>query len=183
MPRLRYNMATSLDGYIASPDGSSDWIVEDSTINFGALYAEFDYFVMGRKTYEVMLALGGPSDDNPLLKRPKEAIIVASRTMHQQDHPHITIVPKNIIEYIRDLKAGGGKDIWLMGGGDLATQCLEAGLLDSVEAAVMPVVLGGGIKITGEFGKGAARLRLIGSKDLESGIIMTQYDVVGVEDA
>ncbi|KAH7121799.1 dihydrofolate reductase-like domain-containing protein [Dactylonectria estremocensis] len=177
MPQLRYNVATSLDGYIASPDGSSNWIVEDSTIDFDSLYAEFDYFVIGRKTYEVMLALGDASQ-NPLLKRPKETVIVASRKMLQRDHPHITIVPKNIIECIRDLKAGEGKDIWLMGGGNLATQCLEAGLLDSVEAAIMPVVLGGGIKMIDEFGRGA-RLKLMGSKALESGIIMTQYDVVG----
>ncbi|KAI8712927.1 2,5-diamino-6-ribosylamino-4(3H)-pyrimidinone 5'-phosphate reductase [Fusarium sp. LHS14.1] len=50
MPQLRYNVATSLDGYIASSDGSADWIVDDPTIDFKALYEQFDFFVMGRKT-------------------------------------------------------------------------------------------------------------------------------------
>ncbi|KAH8669367.1 dihydrofolate reductase-like domain-containing protein [Ilyonectria robusta] len=177
MPQLRYNVATTLDGYIASSNGSTDWIVEDSSIDFEALYREFDFFVMGRKTYEVMVALGAPSE-NPLFKRPKNAVIVASRTMRPEDFPNITVISENIVDFIRDLKSGNGKDIWLMGGGTLATQCLEAGLLNSIEAAVMPVILGDGIRMIEEFDRSPAKLNLTGCKCLDSGIIMTQYLVV-----
>ncbi|KAF5551410.1 riboflavin biosynthesis domain-containing protein [Fusarium mexicanum] len=93
MPRLRYNVAASLDGYIASPDGSTTWIIEDPTIDFPALYAEFDYFIMGRKTYQVMQSFGA---DNPLSKRPKESVIVASRTMSQHHFPNVTVIQENI---------------------------------------------------------------------------------------
>ena len=66
MRRLRYNVACSLDGFIADPDGGYDWIVDDKGIDFDALYAQFDTFVMGRRTWEVMQAQG---DANPLRGR------------------------------------------------------------------------------------------------------------------
>ena len=59
MKRLRYQVAVSLDGFIAGPDGEYDWIVSDSSIDFGALFKEFDTAVMGRKTHEVLTAQGG----------------------------------------------------------------------------------------------------------------------------
>ncbi|KAF4451308.1 riboflavin biosynthesis protein RibD domain-containing protein [Fusarium austroafricanum] len=171
MPQVRYNVATSLDGFIASPDGSTNWIIEDSSIDFDALYSEFGFFVMGRKTYEVMQSLG----ETPLSKRPKENVIVASRTMKQQDFPNITIIHENIVDYIRQLKSQGGKDIWLMGGGMLAAQCFEADLVDTVEAAVMPVMLGDGVKMVEPVHN--MRLCLSECKTLKSGIIMTRYVV------
>ena len=91
MGRLRYGVATTLDGFIASPDGSAAWIVEDVSIDFDALFAEHAAFLMGRKTYEVMLSFGGP--DNRLAGRPKETVVVVSDEMKQTDYPHITVVP------------------------------------------------------------------------------------------
>lgn len=180
MPQLRYNVATSLDGYIASPDGSADWIVDDPTIDFKELYGEFGFFVMGRKTYETMLSLGEPNE-NPLSNRPKESVIVASQSLKPEDFPDITILSTNVLEFIRQLKLGTGKDIWLMGGSNLATQCMRAGLIDTVEAAVMPVVLGDGIKLMEAIDSTEnlpVRLNLLGSEPLESGIIMTRYAVM-----
>ena len=58
MRRLRYNVATSLDGFIARQDGTFDWIVEDSSIDFAGLTGQFDAAVMGRCTYEVMKQQG-----------------------------------------------------------------------------------------------------------------------------
>ncbi|KAF4961429.1 hypothetical protein FGADI_283 [Fusarium gaditjirri] len=173
MPRLRYNVAASLDGYIASPDGSTSWIIEDATIDFPALYAEFEYFVMGRKTYQVMQSFA----DNPLSKRPKESVIVASRTMNPDDFSDVTVIQENVLDYIRRLKTNGGKDIWLMGGGQLAAQCLEAYLVDTVEVAVMPTLLGTGINLISSIPQNI-RLDLSSSTSLGSGILMTQYKVI-----
>ncbi|KAF9771518.1 hypothetical protein IL306_010841 [Fusarium sp. DS 682] len=175
MPQLRYNVAASLDGYIASPDGSTNWIIEDPSINFDALYAEFDFFVMGRKTYEVMQSLGGP--ENPLSKRPKKAVIVASRTMQQKDFPDITVIHEGTIDYIRQLKSTEGKDIWLMGGGQLAAQCLQANLVDTIEVAIMPVLLGSGINLLPSLPQNI-RLHLSNTTKMSSGILMTQYTVI-----
>ncbi|KAF5603187.1 riboflavin biosynthesis domain protein [Fusarium subglutinans] len=174
MPRLRYNVAASLDGYIASPDGSTPWIIEDPTIDFSSLYAEFDYFIMGRKTYQVMQSFGA---DNPLSKRPKESVIVASRTMSQNHFPNVTVIQENVLDYIRRLKISDGKDIWLMGGGHLAAQCLEAHLVDTVEIAIMPTLLGTGINLISSISQNT-KLQLLNSTSLGSGILMTQYKVI-----
>ncbi|KAL5590322.1 hypothetical protein FOBRF1_013879 [Fusarium oxysporum] len=174
MPRLRYNVAASLDGYIASPDGLTTWIIEDPTIDFPALYAEFDYFIMGRKTYQVMQSFGA---DNPLSKRPKESVIVASRTMNQDHFPDVTVIQENVLDYIRRLKTNDGKDIWLMGGGQLASQCLQAQLVDTVEIAVMPTLLGTGINLISSIPQNI-KLHLSSSTSLGSGILMTQYKVI-----
>lgn len=180
MPRLRYNAATTLDGFIASPDGSTDWIIEDLTIDFEALYAEFDTFLMGRSTYKVMMHHAAQSGMN-LLKDRK--IVVVSREMEPDDYPAITIVANGYLELIKDLKTGSGKDIWLMGGGQLAKSCLDAGLLDTVEVAVMPVIIGDGIKMiagASATGNDSWKLELRKADALESGILMCKYDVLQI---
>jgi len=59
MRRLRYQVAATLDGIIAGPNGGYDWIVSDPAIDFKALYKQFDTAVMGRKTFELVTAQGG----------------------------------------------------------------------------------------------------------------------------
>ena len=175
--QLRYNVATSLDGYIAPPDESTHWIVDDPTIDFDALYASFDVFIMGRKTYEIITS---DPNANPLKGRSQESVVVISRSLKPSEHPDITIVSQGYIDYIRELKKRGGR-MWLMGGGWLATECLEAGLLDAVDAAIMPVLLGSGFKLISESstsGGSIYKLVLRSVEKLTSGILMTQYDVV-----
>jgi len=178
MPRrIRYNVAMSLDGFIAPPDESTDWIVEDAGVDFVKLHKEFDTFIMGRKTYETMFAMG---DQNLLRDRPKHSIVVISQHLDPADHPNVTIMGDKYIEHLKELKGTDGRDIWVMGGGWLATACFDAGLLNTVEAAIMPVVLSEGFKL---FTRGkdsrAFKLALRGSEQLpQSGIIMTRYDVV-----
>ncbi|KAK0618823.1 deaminase-reductase domain-containing protein [Immersiella caudata] len=177
MRLVRYNAATTLDGFIASLDGSTNWIVEDSTIDFDALYAEFETFVMGRKTYEVLLKFG-----NPLAGRPKDAVIVISRTMKPIEHPDITIEDGDAVDLVRRLRGGNGKDIWAMGGGQLVGPLLQAGLVDMIEVAVMPVVIGEGVPMVSSLGKhveAGLKLKLESVKHLEeSGILMTRYRVL-----
>jgi len=177
MRLVRYNAATTLDGFIASLDGSTHWIVEDPTIDFDALYAEFELFVMGRKTYEVLVKFG-----NPLAGRPKDAVIVVSRTMKPMEHPDITIETGDVVSRVRELQEGNGKDIWVMGGGQLVGPLLEAGLVNTIEAAIMPVVIGVGVPMVSSLGKdleGGFNLKLESVKHLEGGgILMTRYSVL-----
>ena len=124
----------SLDGYIAGPNGEHDWIVMDPDIDFGALLGAFDTVLLGRKTYEAMRQHGGTG-------MPGTQAYVFSRTLRQKDCPRVT-VSNNPKESLAELKGVDGKDIWLFGGGELFHSMLELGLVDSVELAVIPVLLG-----------------------------------------
>ncbi len=138
MRRVRYAVATSLDGYIAGPQGDADWIIMDPDIDFAGIFNEFDTLLVGRRTFIGMAQAGQAT--MPGLKT-----FVFSRTLQHRDYPGVTLVADHVEETILDLRAAPGKDIWLFGGGLLFRSLLEAGLVDTVEFAVVPVLLGGGI--------------------------------------
>jgi dihydrofolate reductase len=138
--RVRYAVATSLDGFIAGPHGEYDWIVMDPEIDFNAIYSQFDTIVMGRRSYEAAKVASGVSS-----KRGTQ-VFVCSRTLRQEDHPSVTIVddPVGLME---ELRSKPGKDVWLWGGGSLFRSFAELGLVDTVEVAVVPVLLGEGVPL------------------------------------
>lgn len=140
MRRVRFSVAMSLDGYIAGPQGESDWIIMDPDIDFGELMGAFDTVLLGRKTYEAARQLGGGG------AMPGMQAYVFSRTLRQADCPGVT-VSHDPVETIATLRAESGKDIWLFGGGSLFSSLLELGLVDTVEVAIIPVLLGGGLPL------------------------------------
>jgi dihydrofolate reductase len=164
-------VASSLDGYIAGPRGEFDWITMDPDIDFAALFAQFDTVVMGRKTFLTTLQPGGDG------AMPGLEVVVFSRTLRAADYPAVSVVNGDPADTVRSLKAKAGKDIWLYGGGELFRTLLEAGLVDTVEPAVVPVLLGGGIPM---LPPPAARtkLSLTGHRLYpKSGIMLLQYTV------
>ena len=168
MKRIRYQVAMSLDGYIAGPNGEADWIIMDPDIDFGALFEQFDTFLVGRRTFE---AMGGQSAS------PGAKTFVFSRTLRQQDYPGVTIVAERVEETVAALRAEPGKDIWLFGGGSLFRSLLDAGLVDTVEVAVMPVLLGEGIPLLPPPVK-QTKLKLTGQKLYsKTGIVLLEYSV------
>ena len=170
--RLRYQVATSLDGFIATPNGGYDWIVMDPAIDFKALYAEFDTAVMGRKTYDAGKASGAS------VAMPGIDVIVFSRSLEAATHKGFRIVNDDPADVVRALKAKPGRDIWLFGGGELFRTLLDAGLVDTVELAVMPVLLGDGIPVLPP--GTPATLVLNDVKRLAaSGIVVLAYSVSG----
>jgi dihydrofolate reductase len=169
--RLRYQVATSLDGYIAGPNGEFDWITMDPDIDFAALFAQFDTAVMGRKTFLAMLQQGGNG------AMPGLEVVVFSRTLRAADYPAVTVVNSDAAESVRTLKAKPGKDIWLFGGGELFRTLLEAGVVDTVEPAVVPVLLGDGIPMLPAPGL-RTMLSLSGHRLYpKSGIMLLEYTV------
>jgi dihydrofolate reductase len=168
MRKIRYQVACSLDGYIAGPDDGYDWIVADPDIDFEALFDQFDTLLMGRRTFEVAGA-GSP---------PGMKTFVFSRSLRPGDHPGVTVVSGRVRETLDDLRAQPGKDIWLFGGGELFRSLLELGCVDAVEPAVIPVVLGGGRPFLPAPAV-RRRLSLTEARTYEkSGIVLLKYDVV-----
>jgi dihydrofolate reductase len=170
--RVRYQVAMSLDGFIAGPKGEYDWIVMDPSIDFSALYKEFDTAVMGRKTYQAAAAegtsVGAPGLD----------FVVFSRTIAPESRSGFRIVNDDARKVVAGLKKQPGRDIWLFGGGGLFQSLLEAGLVDSVEVCVIPVLLGEGIPLLPPGSK--TKLRLVDQKVLPAtGILALSYAVPG----
>jgi dihydrofolate reductase len=138
--QLRYSVAASLDGYIAGPGGEFDWIVIDPEIDFAAMYAGFGGLVMGRRSYEVFTATGGAVG-------PAMPTYVYSRTLPEGARDGVTFV-RDAARHVRELKEhGDGKPLWLWGGGDLFRTLAGAGLVDGVDVAIIPVLLGGGLPL------------------------------------
>jgi dihydrofolate reductase len=169
MRRIRYAVAMSLDGYIAGPKGEADWIIMDPDIDFGALFEQFDTFLMGRRTFEPMAHVRKG-------KKPGVKTFVFSRTLRQQDYPGVTIVAEGVEETVAALRAEPGKDIWLFGGGSLFRSLLDAGLVDTVEVGIMPVLLGEGIALLPPPAK-QTKLKLTGHKVYKTGIVSLEYSV------
>ena len=169
MRELRYSVAASLDGYIAGPHGEYDWILVDPDIDFADMYAGYSGLVMGRRSYDVFTATGGGVG-------PTLPVYVYSRTLPEGERDGVTFA-QDAISHVRGLKAAEGKPLWLWGGGELFKELAAAGLVDGVEIAVIPILIGGGVPLLATPGP-KLPLRLRSHRVFEkTGTLLLQYDV------
>ncbi len=169
MKRLRYSVAMSLDGFIAGPKGEYDWIVVDPDYDWKGHYDQFDTLVIGRGTYQTMRERG---------MSPKSMgmrAYVVSRTLKPEEHRDVTILSDDVAATIRAVKAGPGTDIWLCGGGVLFRFLLDAGLVDAIDLAVVPVLLGSGVPLVPAGRR--CLLKLVECKPQASGIVTMKFEV------
>lgn len=170
MRRVRYVVAMSLDAYIAGPGGEYDWIIMDPAIDFRAFFETIDTVLMGRGTFELALEQG-QSDGG----MPGKRVFVFSRTLSAEDYPEVTI-EADAVSTAAALRDEPGKDIWLMGGGELFRSLVEAELVDTVEVGVIPILLGQGIPLLPTVAQ-SVHLDFTDSETYPSGIVALRYSV------
>jgi len=170
MRTLRYSVAASLDGFIAGPNGEYDWIPIDPEIDFEAMYAGFGGLVMGRKSYEVFVSTGGAPG-------PALPTYVYSRTLPEGERDGVTFA-RDAVSHVRSLKAASeGKPLWLWGGGNLCRELAAAGLLDGIDVAIVPVVLGNGLPMMATPGPQLSLKLRTHRLYPQTGTLFLQYDV------
>ena len=166
-----YSVATSLDGYIAGPNGEFDWIPMDPEIDFKALFARFDCVLLGRRSWEAARQQGGGA-------MPGMKSYVFSTTLRQADCPG-AVLSSDPAATVAELKQQPGKAIWLFGGGVLFRSLLELGLVDQVQLGLVPVLLGDGLPLVEHPAK-LARLKLTSHRVYaKTGTVLLDYELLG----
>lgn len=166
MRKIIYSVAASLDGYIAGPNGEFDWIPMPEELDFGAFLERFDTLLAGRRSYETIA-------ENPFENM---RTIVFSDTLKPEDMTGVTIVPNGDFSIVQEVRESPGKDIWLFGGGVLFRAMLEAGLVDAVEVAIVPMLLGDGLPLLPKTQR-RTQLKLTSREEYSNGVLLLKYEV------
>jgi dihydrofolate reductase len=140
MRKVVLGVGISLDGYIARPDGSVDFLFMPKDYSMAAFFKRIDAALMGRKTYEMGLKLAGGKVSGFGMK-----CYVFSRTLEAGQRGEVTITSEAPKRFVEELRKKKGKDIWLMGGGELTREFLKQDLVDELYLGVVPVLIGEGI--------------------------------------
>jgi dihydrofolate reductase len=173
MLEVVYSVASSFDGYIATANGSVDWLsrfhASGEDHGAGELYSSVDALLLGSHTYEFALKLGHwPSPDKPSWVFTKRVLRVL--------HPSITLTSQSPAEVVGHLAARGFRRVWLMGGGQLAASFHSERLISRYIVAVFPVLLGSGIPFLEPHSCSEDALQLVAAKPFKSGIVQLTYD-------
>jgi dihydrofolate reductase len=168
------HIATSADGYIARPDGDLEWLTSRPAPKGFYGMADFvktiDTKLIGRRTYEASLSLGAKFDS-------KDRYIVFSRHAPPGDAPAgVEFVNDQIGPFINELREQPGKDIWLMGGGDLIASFLDEHAIDEFVVSVAPVFIGDGIPLIARRHRDVP-LELQSVERFDDGLVQLHYSV------
>jgi dihydrofolate reductase len=172
--RIIVHIAASADGFIARPDGGLDWLTSRPKpagfYGIGEFMKTVDTKIFGRKTYEAGLRLGGKFDA-------KDPALVFSRHPPPADAPAgVRFVSEEIAPFARRLREQPGKDIWLMGGGELIASFLDVGAIDEFVVSVTPVFIGDGIPLVARRDRHVP-LELQSVERFEDGVVQLRYRV------
>jgi len=174
MRKVTFGGAPSLDGYFARKNDAVDWLTwssEAATV-MSDYWKTIDTVVMGRKTYDVGRKMSkGKGDPYSGFKT-----YVFSRTLKAKKKGSLEIVSSDPVKFVRKLKAQPGKDICVMGGGELANCLFQGGVIDELGFSIHPVLLGSGIPLFHEM-KRQVDLELLDCKRFKNGCVYVTYRV------
>jgi dihydrofolate reductase len=168
------HIATSADGYIARPDGDLEWLTSRPApkgfYGMNAFVKSIDTMLLGRKTYDVSLRMGAKFDS-------KSRTIVFSRHSPPAGAPSgVEFVNGAIGPFVSRLREQPGKDIWLMGGGELIASFLDEQAIDELVISVVPVFIGDGIPLIARRHRHVP-LDLHSVERFEDGLVQLHYRV------
>jgi len=168
MRNVVLGLGISLDGYIARPNGAVDFLFMPKGYSMAPFFATIDTALMGRKTLDVALQMGGSFGGSSM------ASYVFSRTKPPGEREGLVFTNQSPASLVRQLRKRPGKNIWLMGGGELAREFLKADLVDELYLGIVPVLLGEGIPL---FPSGFPQrdFTLIENKTYAKGLIALKY--------
>src|SRR5262249_38249373 len=169
MRKVVLGLGISLDGYIARPDGAVDFLFMPKDYSMADFFATVDTAIMGRKTYDVSKAMGGGGGFGGNLKS-----YVMSRTLPAGEREGLIFTRESPASLVNKIRMHPGKDIWLMGGGEIARAFLKADLVDELYLGIVPVLIGEGLPL---FPPGFPQLdfELIENKTFSQGLIALKY--------
>lgn len=177
MRKVTFGGASSLDNFIARDNGGVDWLMwsDEAAAITNDYWPRIDTLIMGRKTYDVALR---KMPKKPTASNPYGNIktYVFSRTLPPGESDGFEILDVDPGEFVRDLKRQTGKEICVMGGGDLAKTLFEAGVIDEIGFNIHPVLLGSGIPLFYEMPR-QIDLDLIECRPLKNGCVYVLYRV------
>ena len=170
MRKVVLSLGISLDGYIARLDGSVDFLFMPKDYPMGLFLKTIDTAIMGRKTYEVGLKMGGGS----AFVGSSTTYYVMSRSQAPGERGGVIFTKQTPAELIAQIRKNRGKNIWHMGGGELAREFLKADLVDEIYLGVVPVLLGEGLPLFPS-GFPQRNFTLLENKTYSKGLIALKY--------
>ena len=171
MRKVILQLAVSLDGYIEGPNGDFDWCFTDQDYGMSAFFKRIDSTFMGRKTYELALAM--QDEAPPGFPKFKEYVFSNTLTEVKEE---VILINGDIKKKVEKIKKEKGKDIWLFGGAELISLLMNLHLVDEIILAVHPVILGSGKALFSEI-KERTWLTLTDHKIYPNGLAFLMYSV------
>ncbi|MDP5276747.1 dihydrofolate reductase family protein [Chengkuizengella axinellae] len=175
MRKIIYDIATTLDNFVAREDRTVDGFIMEGqhAEEYIERIKEYDTVLMGKHTYEFGFSYGIEPGEPAY---PNMMNYVFSRSTHYPTDKGIKVIRDNQISFIEELKQTPGSDIWLCGAGTFAGFLLDHQLIDQLILKVNPIMFGKGISLFGDIRK-ELELSLINSKTYENGVILQCYDI------
>jgi dihydrofolate reductase len=171
-------LAVSADGYIARPDGDVEWLNRrPHTIDYGyaKFYAGVDAVLLGRGTYDWAVRYIRKHPGTPVFDT-RMPHYVFTRQPPKRALPGVRFTSEPVRVVARRLRAARGKNIWMMGGGQLIASFLDAGEIDEFDIHVVPVFIGEGIPLVAPRHRDVP-LRLRSARKYPDGVVRLRYDV------
>jgi dihydrofolate reductase len=168
MPRIVYSVAMSVDGFIADQHGGIQWLHAYNSDELGAFFAAVGAVVLGRSTFEQLLAQG------PWPYPGRTALVVSSRPMSGLPEAVRSVPVAGLASALGALRGATNGDIWIIGGGRTAAACLDIGLLDELELYIVPHLVGRGVPLFVNESI-PTRLQLLATLNLPKGVVMLRY--------